>query len=112
MSLKSKVFAAAATLTLIGTASAAGALSAGTATAATPSCGSTCISLFPREYSGTTLGAPQFVLDVLRKLGLPLEELSVAQGISVLETLALTEGLVGVAARFAKVHLHMRAPKA
>lgn len=64
MSIKSKVFAATAALTLIG---AAGALSAGTASAATPSCGAGCISLFPREYSGTTLGAPQFVLDVLRQ---------------------------------------------
>ena len=40
MSIKSKVLAAAATLTLVGGVGMAGALSAGTASAATPSCGS------------------------------------------------------------------------
>ena len=46
MSIKSKVLAAAATLTLVGGVGAAGALSAGTATAATPSCGHSCINVF------------------------------------------------------------------
>ena len=39
MSIKSKVLAAAATLTMVGGVGAAGALTAGTASAATPSCG-------------------------------------------------------------------------
>ena len=76
MSIKSKVFAAAATLTLIGGVGAVGALSATTANAATPSCGASCISIYPKEYAATTLGgAPQFVTDVLRqsiKVGQPI----------------------------------------
>jgi hypothetical protein len=73
MSIKSKVFAAAATLTLIGGVGAAGALSAGTATAATPSCGFTCIDIFSHEFG--THSSPTFVLDTLRqgsKTGQPL----------------------------------------
>ncbi len=42
MSMKSKAFAAATALTLLGGAGMAGALSAGTASAATPSCGGSC----------------------------------------------------------------------
>jgi hypothetical protein len=73
MSIKSKVFAAAATLTLIGGVGAAGALSAGTATAATPSCGFTCVDIFSHEFG--THSSPAFVLDTLRqgsKTGQPL----------------------------------------
>jgi len=73
MSVKSKVFAAAATLTLVGGAGAAGALTAGTATAATPSCGATCIDIFNNNYG--THHTPGFVLDVLRqgdKIGQPV----------------------------------------
>jgi hypothetical protein len=47
MSLKSKVFAAAATLTLVGAVGATGALSAH---AATPSCGGGCIDLYSRMF--------------------------------------------------------------
>jgi hypothetical protein len=61
MSIKSKVLAAAATLTLVGGLSAAGAL---TANAATPSCGHNCIDIFSREFG--THHHPNFVLDVFR----------------------------------------------
>jgi hypothetical protein len=73
LSIKSKVFAAAATLTLVGGVGAAGAMSAGTAVAATPSCGHSCIDIFSREFG--THQTPAFVLDVLRqgsKTGQPL----------------------------------------
>jgi hypothetical protein len=69
MSIKSKVFAAAATLTLIGGVGAAGALSA---SAATPSCGSSCIEVFSHDFG--THHQPNFVLDTLRqgeKVGQP-----------------------------------------
>jgi hypothetical protein len=69
MSIKSKVFAAAATLTLIGGVSAVGALSA---SAATPSCGPTCIDLFNNDFG--THAHPNFALDTLRqgeKVGQP-----------------------------------------
>ena len=59
MSIKSKVFAAAATLTLVGGVGAVTALSAG---AATPSCGHDCIDVFSREFG--THSHPNFVLDV------------------------------------------------
>jgi len=65
MSIKSKVFAAAATLTLVGGVGAVGAFSAGAASAATPSCGFTCINLFSREFGHHT--SPNFVMDVLRQ---------------------------------------------
>ena len=73
MSIKSKVFAAAATLTLVGGVGAAGALSAGSASAATPSCGYTCIDIFSHNYGSHH--SPSFVLDVLRqgdKVGQPI----------------------------------------
>src|SRR6266852_4867383 len=73
MSIKSKVFAAAATLTLVGGVSTVGALTAGTASAATPSCGFTCIDIFSRNFG--THHHPGFVLDVLRqskKVGQPV----------------------------------------
>ena len=72
MSIKNKVFAAAATLTLVGGASAMGALTAGTASAATPSCGDSCVEFFSAEFSNN--GFPNFVLDTLRqgeKVGQP-----------------------------------------
>ena len=46
MSIKSKVLAAAATLTLVGGFGVAGALTSGTASAGTPSCGPSCINHF------------------------------------------------------------------
>ena len=70
MGLKSKVFAAAATLTLVGGVSTVGMLSAA---AATPSCGGTCIDIFSREFG--THRTPNFVLDVWRqgaKVGQPM----------------------------------------
>jgi hypothetical protein len=62
MSIKSKVMAAAATLTLVGGLSAAGTLSA---SAATPSCGHGCINIFLREFG--THRHPNFVLDVYQQ---------------------------------------------
>jgi hypothetical protein len=73
MSIKSKVLAAAATLTLVGGLGAAGALTAGTASAATPSCGPACVDVFSHQF-GTHL-EPNYVVDVLRqgeKVGQPI----------------------------------------
>jgi hypothetical protein len=68
LSIRTKVLAAAAALTLAGGVSAVGALSATTAWAATPSCGGSCINTYPLEYSSTQQqNAPQNVLDVLRQ---------------------------------------------
>ena len=70
MSIKSKVIAAAAALTLVG---GFGAASAVSANAATPSCGKTCINIFNKNFS--TFKNPSFVLDVLRqgeKVGQPV----------------------------------------
>ena len=66
MSIKSKVLAAAATLTLVSGVGAAGALTtAGTASAATPSCGSSCINVFSKLFG--THRHPNFVVDVFRQ---------------------------------------------
>jgi hypothetical protein len=65
--IRSKILAFAATLTLAGGVTAAGAVTAGTASAGTPSCGATCINTYPAEYAGTSLGDPQFVVDVYRQ---------------------------------------------
>jgi hypothetical protein len=62
MSIKSKLLAAAATLTVAGGLGTAGALSA---SAATPSCGHHCIDIFSREFG--THRHPNFVLDVWRQ---------------------------------------------
>ncbi len=73
MSIKSKVLAAAATLTLVGGVGVAGALSAGTASAATPSCGNSCINIFSHQFG--THKSPNYVVDVLRqgeKTGQPI----------------------------------------
>jgi hypothetical protein len=73
MSIKSKVLAAAATLTLVGGVGAAGALTGGTASAATPSCGFTCIDIFSHQFG--THHEPNYVVDVLRqgqKTGQPI----------------------------------------
>src|ERR1700678_3633044 len=73
MSIKSKVLAAAATLTWVGGVGMAGALSAGTASAATPSCGGSCVDIFSHQFG--THGNPNFVVDVLRqgeKVGQPI----------------------------------------
>jgi hypothetical protein len=62
MSIKSKVLAATAALTLVG---GVGAVTAVSASAATPSCGHFCIDLFSREFGTHT--HPNFVVDVLRQ---------------------------------------------
>jgi hypothetical protein len=62
MSVKSKVFAATAALTLVG---GVGAISAVSASAATPSCGHSCIDLFNRQFSSHT--NPSFVQDVFKQ---------------------------------------------
>ena len=62
MSIKSKVFAAAATLTLVGGVGAVGAMSA---SAATPSCGFTCIEVFNHNFG--THRHPNFILDTFRQ---------------------------------------------
>ena len=73
MSIKSKVLAAAATLTLVSGVGAAGALTAGTASAATPSCGRSCINLFSHQFGN--FASPNYTVDVLRqgeKTGQPI----------------------------------------
>jgi hypothetical protein len=73
MSFKSKVLAAAATLTLVSGVGLAGALTAGTASAATPSCGPLCINLFSYQFGTHT--NPTYTVDVLRqgsKTGQPI----------------------------------------
>jgi hypothetical protein len=73
MSFKSKVAAAAATLTMVGGVGMAGALTAGTASAATPSCGYSCIDVFSKQFG--THKSPNYVVDVLRqgeKVGQPI----------------------------------------
>jgi hypothetical protein len=65
MSIKSKALATAAALTLVGGVGMAGALSAGTASAATPSCGSSCVDIFSHQFG--THHQPNYALDVLRQ---------------------------------------------
>ncbi len=70
MSLKSKVFAAAVTVTVVGGIGTVGIMSAG---AATPSCGHNCIDVFSRQFG--THRTPNFVMDVWRqgaKVGQPI----------------------------------------
>ena len=62
MTIKSKVFAAAATMALIGSLGAAGATAA---SAATPSCGPNCLDLFSKNFG--TFSNPQFIGDVFRQ---------------------------------------------
>jgi hypothetical protein len=73
MSIKSKVKAAAAALTLLGGVSAAGALSATNSWAATPSCGPACLDVFSKQFG--TYDHPGFIGDVFRQgrqVGQPL----------------------------------------
>jgi hypothetical protein len=73
MSIKSKVLSVAATLALVGGVGTAGVLSAGTASAATPSCGPACINLFSYQFG--THETPNYTVDVLRqgeKVGQPI----------------------------------------
>ena len=62
MSMKSKVIATAATLTLVGGVSAVATFSA---SAATPSCDHECIDIFSHEFG--THNTPGYVVDVLRQ---------------------------------------------
>jgi hypothetical protein len=62
LSLKTRFLAAAASLTLFGGTAAAGALTEGTADAATPSCGTGCVDVFSHMLG--THRSPNFVLDV------------------------------------------------
>src|SRR5580658_4906722 len=73
MSIKSKVLATAATLTLVGGVGVAGAVTAGSAAAATPSCGNSCLNVFSQQFG--THRSPNFVVDVLKqgeKVGQPI----------------------------------------
>jgi hypothetical protein len=73
MSIKSKLLATAATLTLVGGVGVAGVLTAGSASAATPSCGNACIDIFSHQFG--THKSPNYVVDVLRqgeKTGQPI----------------------------------------
>jgi hypothetical protein len=65
MSVKSKVFAAAATLTLVGGAGVAALATAGAANAASPSCGGGCIDIFSHQFG--TFQDPQFVMDAYKQ---------------------------------------------
>jgi len=62
MSVKSKVLAGAATLSLVG-AGAAGMFTTGVANAATPSCGSACIDIFSDVFGDGLTGHAGFLLD-------------------------------------------------
>jgi hypothetical protein len=73
MSIKSKVLSVAATLALVGGVGTAGVLGAGTASAATPSCGIACVNLFSYQFG--THASPNYTVDVLRqgeKVGQPI----------------------------------------
>src|ERR1700759_5817416 len=73
MSIKSKLLAAAAMLPLVGGVAAAGALTAGSAAAATPSCGNSCVNIFTKQFG--TFRSPNFTVDVLKqgeKAGQPI----------------------------------------
>ena len=72
MSIKSKVLAAAATLTLVGGVGVAGVMTAGTAAAGTPSCGPSCINLFNKDFAPANLtggasSGPSSPVDVFRQ---------------------------------------------
>jgi len=73
MFIKSKVFAAAAAMTLVGGAGAVGVFTVGMAGAATPACGNGCLDFF--SYTFGDYAQPNFLLDVLRqgeKVGQPV----------------------------------------
>jgi hypothetical protein len=62
MSIKSKVLAATAALTMVGGVGTAGMLTAGTASAATPSCGFGCVNLYSHQFGKA------FILDVYKRI--------------------------------------------
>jgi hypothetical protein len=65
MSVKSKVLATAATLTLLGGAGVAAMATAGAANAASPSCGDSCIDVFSHQFG--TFADPNFVMDAYKR---------------------------------------------
>jgi hypothetical protein len=65
MSVKSKVLATAATLTLLGGAGVAAMATAGSANAASPSCGGSCIDVFSHQFG--TFADPNFVMDAYKR---------------------------------------------
>jgi len=65
MSIKNKVLAATAALTLVGGLGTAGLMTAGAANAGTPSCGPNCINIFSHDFG--TFHQPSFVLDVYKQ---------------------------------------------
>ena len=73
MSFKTKVLAAAASLTLVGGAGVAALATAGAANAITPSCGGNCLDVFSHNFG--TFKNPNFVMDVYKqgqKVGQPI----------------------------------------
>jgi hypothetical protein len=114
MSIKRKVFAAAATMTMVGGVGAVGLLPAD---ASTPSCGDACVSISSQEFG--TNSNPNFVLDVLsqgEEIGQPIilfrasnsdpaEDLSYAEQGTVNDF--YTAGLVSAA-----VNLHYKSEEA
>jgi hypothetical protein len=62
MSIKSKVLAATAALTMVGGVGTAGVLTAGTASAATPSCNNNCIDFYSHQFG------KDFLLDVYKRI--------------------------------------------
>jgi hypothetical protein len=65
MSIKSKVFAVAASLTMVGGLGAGALVTAGAANAASPSCGHNCIDIFSKDFG--TFQHPAFVVDVYKQ---------------------------------------------
>jgi hypothetical protein len=65
MSIKNKVLAATAALTLVGGLGTAGLMTAGAANAGTPSCGPNCINIFSHDFG--TFHQPNFVVDVYKQ---------------------------------------------
>jgi len=73
MSIKSKMLAGAAALSLVGGLGTASLVSAGAANAITPSCGPNCIDIFSHNFG--TFRNPNFVMDVYKqgqKVGQPI----------------------------------------
>jgi hypothetical protein len=92
MSIKSKAFAATAALALVGGVGAAGAVSA---SAATPSCGYSCIEVFSHNFG--THAHPNFTLDTYRqgeKVGQPQILFRVSNSDPALDYTVSYQGLV------------------
>ena len=95
MSIKSKVLAAAATLTMVGGVAVTGALTAGTASAATPSCGTFCVNIFSKDFG--TYRSPNFTVDVWRqgaKVGQPIILFKSSNSDPALDFVASVQGTV------------------